>query len=89
MAENAYIRARINEEIKSEASLVLAQMGLTLSDLVRITVTRVAVDKALPFDLCRPCVPNRITADTLAKSELGKDIYRAEDADDLFKQLGI
>ena len=89
MAENAYIRARIDEEIKNEASLVLAQMGLTLSDFVRITVTRVARDKVLPFDVCQPCVPNKITADTLSKSERGEDIYRARDEEDLFKQLGI
>lgn len=60
MSANAVVRARINEEIKNEAVVVLASMGLTVSDAFRMMLTRVAVEKALPFD---PLVPN---AETLA-----------------------
>ena len=58
MAATAFVRARVNEELKNEAARVLAEMGLTVSDIVRITLTRVARDKALPFDLN---VPNEET----------------------------
>lgn len=34
-------------------------------------------------------VPNALTAQTLARSEHGEDVYHAEDANDLFEQLGI
>jgi DNA-damage-inducible protein J len=34
-------------------------------------------------------VPNKLTADTLEKSERSEDVYQAKDADDLFKQLGL
>lgn len=34
-------------------------------------------------------VPSKLTAETLAKSERGKDLHHAKDADDLFGQLGI
>lgn len=34
-------------------------------------------------------IPNALTAATLEKSERGEDVYRAENADDLFQQLGI
>jgi DNA-damage-inducible protein J len=54
MASTAFVRARISENLKNEAAGVLAEMGLTVSDLVRITLTRVARDKALPFDLNVP-----------------------------------
>jgi DNA-damage-inducible protein J len=54
MASTAFVRARINEDLKNEAAGVLAEMGLTVSDIVRITLTRVARDKALPFDLNVP-----------------------------------
>lgn len=60
MPANAVVRARINEEIKNEAVIVLASMGLTVSDAFRMMLTRVAVEKALPFD---PLVPN---AETIA-----------------------
>ncbi|MGI8841738.1 MAG: type II toxin-antitoxin system RelB/DinJ family antitoxin [Caulobacteraceae bacterium] len=71
--------------MKGRASAVLADLGLTVSDMVRITLTRVAQDGALPFEL----TPNRLTVETLAKSERGEDLHRAKDAEDLFDQLGI
>ena len=86
MAATAFVRARIDETLKQEAAAVLAEMGLTVSDVVRIVLTRVAKDKALPFEMR---VPNRLTDETLAKSERGEDIHHARAAKDLFEQLGI
>lgn len=86
MAATAFVRARIDESLKEEAAAVLADMGLTVSDVVRIVLTKVAKDKALPFEMR---VPNRLTAETLAKSERGEDMHHAKDAKDLFEQLGI
>jgi len=67
MAPNTVVRARISEDVRDRATAVLADMGLTVSDVVRITLTRVAKDGALPFEL----TPNKLTAETLAKSERG------------------
>lgn len=86
MAATAFVRARVDETLKNEAAAVLADMGLTVSDVVRIALTKIATEKALPFDLR---VPNKLTAETLAKSERGEDVHHAKDAADLFKQLGI
>jgi DNA-damage-inducible protein J len=86
MAATAFVRARIDENLKAEAAAVLADMGLTVSDVVRILLTKVAKDKALPFEMR---VPNKLTEATLSKSERGEDIYHAKDANDLFEQLGI
>lgn len=86
MAANAVVRARINENVKDQASEVLDQLGLSVSDVIRITLTKVANEKRLPFDMY---VPNAETAEALAKSERGEDVYRADDAEDMFKQLGI
>ena len=86
MAATAFVRARIDETLKEEAAAVLADLGLTVSDLVRIVLTRVAKDKALPFEMR---VPNKLTAKTLTQSEQGVDVHLAKDADDLYGQLGI
>jgi DNA-damage-inducible protein J len=59
MASTAFVRARIDEDLKNEAAAVLAEMGLTVSDVVRMTLTRVAKDKALPFDLKIPNAETR------------------------------
>ncbi|QWE17355.1 type II toxin-antitoxin system RelB/DinJ family antitoxin [Polynucleobacter sp. AP-Nino-20-G2] len=58
MAANSVVRARIDEDIKNEASLVLEAMGLTVSDALRMMLIRVAVEKSLPFE---PLVPNAKT----------------------------
>ena len=86
MASKAFVRARIDEKLKDEATAVLAEMGLTVSDVVRIVLTKVAKEKALPFEMR---VPNQLTAETLQKSERGEEVYHAKDANDLFDQLGI
>lgn len=61
-------------------------MGLTVSDVVRIALTKIAKEKALPFEMR---VPNELTEKTLAKSERGEDVHHAKDANDLFNQLSI
>lgn len=86
MAANAFVRARIDETVKNEATDVLASMGMTVSDLMRITLTKVAREKALPFDMR---VPNELTAKTIDASEKGIDVHKAKDADDIFNKLGI
>lgn len=86
MAATAFVRARIDETLKNEAAAVLADMGLTVSDVVRIVLTKVAKEKALPFEMR---VPNKLTTETLAKSEQGEDVHHAKDAKDLFEQLDI
>jgi DNA-damage-inducible protein J len=85
MTANAVVRARIDEATRDRAAAVLAELGLTVSDVLRITLARVARDGALPFDL----TPNARTAETLAKSDRGEDLHTAADAEDLFDQLGI
>ena len=63
MPANALVQTRINSTIKAEAATVLATMGLTVSDAVRILLTRVAHDKMLPFEPFRP------NAETIAAME--------------------
>lgn len=68
MPTNAVVRARIDGHIKEEASAVLAAMGLTVSDAFRIMLTRVAREKALPFD---PLVPNATTIEAMKEARRG------------------
>jgi len=86
MAANAVVRARIDEHIKEEASVVLAAMGLTVSDAFRILLTRVAHEKALPFE---PMVPNATTIEAMKEARRGKleavsldELQAVLDADD-------
>lgn len=83
MAENAVVRARINEEIKEEASAVLATMGLTVSDAFRLMLTRVAREKALPFE---PLIPNNETIKAMKEARRGK-LKAFNNIDDLMTDL--
>lgn len=86
MASNAFVRARIDEGLKDEAAAVLAEMGLTVSDIVRITLTRIAKDKALPFELK---LPNAETRAAMAESRVILKARRARftKAQDVFDAL--
>lgn len=83
MSQNAVVRARINEEIKEEAAVVLASMGLTLSDAFRLLLIRVAKEKALPFE---PLIPNQETIEAMKAARQGK-VKTLNNPDDLLGAL--
>ncbi|EER22435.1 MULTISPECIES: type II toxin-antitoxin system RelB/DinJ family antitoxin [spotted fever group] len=72
MSADSIVRARINEDVKEEAALVLAAMGLTLSDAVRMLLFRVAREKALPFE---PLIPNDETIKAMKAARNGKLVH--------------
>ena len=86
MATDTTVRARIDERVKKEAAHVLEDMGLSVSDAIRMMLMRVAAEKALPFEAK---VPNAVTARTLRKADRGEDLVRSKNAADLFGKLGI
>ena len=83
MAENAVVRARINEKIKNEATIVLASMGMTVSEAFRLMITRVAREKALPFE---PLVPNKATIEAMKEARQG-NLQSFPDVDSLMADL--
>ncbi len=85
MASNAVVRSRIDADVKDRAAEVLDRMGLTVSDAIRIVLTRVANENALPFDL----KPNKLTQQTMRKTAKGREVHRAKNAKDLFRKLEI
>jgi DNA-damage-inducible protein J len=83
MAENAVVRARIDEATKNEAAAVLAAMGLSLSDAFRLLLKRVAAEKALPFE---PLVPNAKTVEAMKAARRG-DLVTAGAPNNLLASL--
>ena len=53
MTANALIQTRIDPEVKERAAAVLGELGITVSDAVRILLTRTANEGALPFSLAK------------------------------------
>jgi DNA-damage-inducible protein J len=54
MAAADVVRARIDSRIKKEASAVLADMGLSVSDAIRMMLVRVVAERAMPFEVREP-----------------------------------
>lgn len=82
---NNLVQARVDPALKTRAAVVLDEMGLSVSDAVRILLTRIARDGRFPLEL----IPNAMTEETLDKSARGEDVHTVADADDLFRQLGV
>jgi len=51
MAQTSMLHVRIDDELKVQATEKLARIGLTVSDAVRILLTRVAQEGGLPVGL--------------------------------------
>ena len=83
MPANAVVRARIDEDVKDEAAAVLAGMGLTVSDAVRMMLIRVAKEKQLPFS---PLVPNEETIAAMKAARRG-DVVKVGSVDALMADL--
>lgn len=49
MSSNALVQTRIDSGVKERAAAVLDELGMTVSDAVRILLTRTANEGALPF----------------------------------------
>jgi DNA-damage-inducible protein J len=82
MQLNDVVRARIDRATKEEAEAVLAAIGLTVSDAVRLLLIRVAREGALPFD---PFVPNKETI--AAMKEARADLVKVGSVDRLIADL--
>lgn len=83
MSASALVQARIEEKVKREAADVLAEMGLTLSDAVRMLLTKVARERTLPFDVR---IPNAKSKAAIKELEAGKG-KRFKNVNDLMADL--
>jgi DNA-damage-inducible protein J len=87
------VRARIDQKTKERAEAVLAAIGLTLSDAVRLMMIRIAQEGAMPFN---PLVPNEETIEAIKEARAGKLIkvgsvedLNADDTSDKEVQAGL
>src|SRR5258708_20811385 len=68
MATTEMVHVRIDKRTKARAAKALAAMGLSVSDAVRVLLTRVATEKSLPFEVR---TPNAATAAAMQEARNG------------------
>ena len=60
MAATSMVHVRLDERLKTQATETLAAMGLSVSDAVRVFLTRVVAEQQLPFALKAPNADTRV-----------------------------
>lgn len=85
MNADAVVRARIPAEMKERAMETLERMGLSASDLIRLTFLRVAEEGRLPFAVE---VPNATSRKAMAQLESGKG-KKHKSAAAMLKDVGL
>ncbi len=83
MPQKQLVQARIDKTVKEEAAAVLAAVGLTVSGALRLLLTKVAHEKALPF---APLVPNEETVEAMREARRGNLPHFAS-VEELFDDL--
>ncbi len=96
MPASVYVGTEIDPAIRDAATRTLDNLGLSLSEAIRLMIYKTARDNRLPFDADAALdeeygeeIPNALTRETIEKAERGEELFHAKDADDLFRQLGI
>jgi len=82
MPHSAVIHARIDSETKAATERILADLGLTPTEAIRLLYRQIAMRKEFPLELR---VPNALTASVLKKSENNEEIETFDSSDDLFE----
>ena len=86
MSKTAMVRARLEPHLKDHAEKIFHRLGLNATQAITMFYRQVELREGLPFDVV---VPTPTTRRTFAASEAGRDLVVCEDADDMFRKLGI
>lgn len=65
------IRSRIDETMKTEATILFGKMGLTLSEAIRLFVYQAVAEKRIPFTIG---IPNATTVAAMESIEKGEEL---------------
>jgi DNA-damage-inducible protein J len=81
MRKPAVVPARIAPDTKAATEKILATLGLTPTEAIRLFYRQIAMRREFPLELK---VPNATTARTLAKAERCEELEHFESPDELF-----
>jgi DNA-damage-inducible protein J len=86
MNKTSTVRARIEPDLKDKAEQVFRKLGLTSTQAITLFYKQVEMRNGLPFDVV---IPTETTLRTFDETDAGKNLVVCEDADDMFRKLGI
>jgi len=86
MSKTATIRARIQPELKDKVEHVFRKLGLTTTQAITLFYKQVEMRNGLPFEVA---IPTEVTRRTFDDTDAGRHLIVCEDADDMFRKLGV
>ncbi len=86
MNKTATVSVRVKPEIKTRAEDVFEKLGITPTDAITMFYSQVSLRQGIPFPVE---IPNPVTMKTIADADAGKDLYKVNNVDDLFYEIGI
>jgi DNA-damage-inducible protein J len=86
MSKTAMVRARVQPDLKDHAENVFHRLGLNATQAITMFYRQVELRDGLPFDVV---VPTATTKRTFEDSEAGRNLVVCENADDMFRKLGL
>lgn len=81
MSKTAYVRARIEPELKSEAEAIFSEFGVTATQVITMLYKQVLRNHEIPLDLS---LPNKETAKAIEEARKGEGLVAYKNIDDLF-----
>jgi DNA-damage-inducible protein J len=84
MPKSAIVQARIDAQTKSRAKEILDRLNISLSKAISLYLRQIVYCRGIPF---RIRIPNKLTAETLSKSEQGRGLHKVSSADELLAEL--
>jgi DNA-damage-inducible protein J len=86
MAKTAQIRARVEPDLKERAEGILAAVGMTPTEAIRLFYRQVVLMEGIPFEIR---IPNESTLRTMDRTDRGDDLHTFKTAEEMFEELGI
>ena len=84
MAKTEMIRARVEPELKRQAEELLAELGLSATEAIRLFYKQLTLHRGLPFEVK---IPNADTAEALRQAQAGPDLAEYDTIRDLEASL--
>lgn len=82
MSKTAMIRARMEPGLKEEAEQVLAKVGLSPTEAIRLFYRQISLRGGLPFEVR---LPNAVTRAAIAEARAGKKLKSFKTAADVMR----
>jgi DNA-damage-inducible protein J len=86
MTKSAYVRARIEPDLKIGAEAVFDEFGVTPTQVITMLYKQVLRKHEIPLDLS---LPNKETAQAINEARKGEGLIAYKSIDDMFDQLDL